>query len=272
MIHDLALARRIEIAYARDGESSARTCHLLRPEVGAEVEPLAGGAMIFCGVDSFMTHALGVGLAGPVTDAELDRLEEFYFERGADVELDLCPFADPSLSPRLFDRGFRPGHFEQALVRELSVEEASERIARFEGIRIAPATPDLEDAYCALLTRAFGLPEERRVALEDAARIAFASEDVRIYAALDSDELVAAGAMRIAEGVAGLFGAATLPRYRGQGLQSALLATRLRDAAREGCDLASVNSLVGSASERNIERAGFHPAYTRIVLKKLHRS
>lgn len=268
MIHDLALARRIETAYARDGERSASACRRLRPDVGATAERLAGGAMIFCGIGSFMTRALGVGLEGPVGDRELDELEAFYFERGADVQLDFCPFADGSLSRRLFDRGYRPGHFEQALVRELSVEDASERIARFEGIKIGPATPDLEDDYCALLTQAFDFPEEHRAALEDAARIAFASEDVRIYAALASGELVAAGAMRTDEGVAGLFGAATLPGYRGQGLQSALLAMRLREAAQEGCDLASVNSLVGSVSERNIERAGFHPAYTRMVLKK----
>ncbi len=268
MIHGLALARRIEAAYARDGESSAAACLRLRPQGGAIFERLAGGSMIYCGAGSFMTHALGVGLQDPVTDSELDRLEAFYFERDSDVELDLCPFSDGSLPGRLFDRGYRPEHFEQALVRELSVEDAAERIARFEGITIGPATPDLEDAYCLLLTRAFDLSEEHRASLAEAARIAFASEDVRIYAALASGELVAAGAMRTERGVAGLFGAATLPHYRGQGLQSALLAMRLRDAAQEGCDLASVNSLVGSASERNIERAGFHPAYTRTVLRK----
>lgn len=268
MIHDHDLAQRIESAYAKDGEASADAFRKLRPDGGATYEPLAGGSMIFCGVGSFLTHALGIGVSEAVSDAELDRLEAFYFERGADVELDLCPFSEPTLPGRLFDRGYRPDHFEQALIRELSVEDASERIGRVEGVRIVSATPDLEEAYCALLSQAFDLPEEFRSALHDAGRIAFASEDVRIYAGLADARLVAAGAMRLSGGVVSLFGAATLPDFRGRGLQAALLRIRLRDAAQEGCDLASVNSLVGSTSERNIERAGFHPAYTRTVLQK----
>jgi GNAT superfamily N-acetyltransferase len=268
MIHDHALARRLEAAYARDGEASAEAERRIRPDRGATYERMAGGSLIFCGVGSFMTHALGIGLNGPVSDEELDRMEAFYFGRGADVELDLCPFADPTLPARLFERGYRPDHFEQALVRELSIEEASQRIPRVEGVRIVEATPDLEESYCELLTRAFDLPGEYRRALDDAGRIAFASPDVSIYAGLAGDRLVAAGAMRIAEGVAGLFGAATLPEFRGRGLQRALLEIRLREAAQEGCELASVSSAVGSTSERNIERAGFHPAYTRTVLKK----
>jgi GNAT superfamily N-acetyltransferase len=268
MIHDIDLARRIEAAYARDGEAMADADRRIHPDGGATYERLAGGSMIFCGVASFMTHALGIGVNGPVSDEDLDRLEAFYFGRGAGVEIDLCPFADPTLPGRLFDRGYRPDHFEQVLVRELFIEEASSRIARVEGVRIVPATPELEGPYCELLARAFDLPDEFRKALEDAGHIAFASEDVSIYAGLAGDRLVAAGAMRMAGGVAGLFGAATLPEYRGRGLQSALLTIRLRDAAQQACDLASVKSLVGSTSERNIERAGFHPAYTRTVLKK----
>lgn len=268
MIHDIALARRIEAAYVRDGEASAEADRRIRPDGSSTYERIAGGSMIFCGVGSFMTHALGLGVNGPVNDADIDRLEDFYFERESDVEIDLCPFAEPTLPGRLFDRGYRPDHFEQALVRELSIEEASSRIARVEGVRIVPAAPDMEDAYCDLLARAFDMPDAYRKSLEDAGHIAFASEDVGIYAGLAGERLVAAGAMRMAGGVASLFGAATLPDFRGRGLQSALLTIRLRDAAQQGCDLASVTSLVGSSSERNIERAGFHPAYTRTVLKK----
>jgi GNAT superfamily N-acetyltransferase len=268
MIHDHELAARIESAYARDGEAAAEADRKLRPEAGATSESLAGGSMIFCGVDSFMTHALGVGVSAPVAEEDLDRMEDFFFGRGAVAEIDLCPFADPSLPGRLFHRGYRPDHFEQALIRELAIEDASERIGRFEGVRVVLATPELEDAYCALLSRAFDLPEEYGGALEHAGRVAFASEDVRIYAGLADDRLVAAGAMRISGDVVSLFGAATLPAFRGRGLQAALLAARLRDASQEGCSLASVNSLVGSTSERNLERAGFHPAYTRTVLRK----
>jgi hypothetical protein len=39
---------------------------------------------------------------------------------------------------------------------------------------------------------------------------------------------------------------------------------RLRFAADQGCDLALMGALPGSASQRNAERQGFRIAYTRL--------
>jgi hypothetical protein len=75
---------------------------------------------------------------------------------------------------------------------------------------------------------------------------------------------IAAGAMSIHEGVALLAGASTIPEGRKQGAQLALLESRLRYAAVNGCDLAMMCALPGSASQRNAERQGFRIAYTRI--------
>ena len=268
MLHDLNLARRLEAAHARDGEVSAEAHARLNPEGGSSYERIAGGSMIFCGVGSFLTHALGLGVNTSVSDEDLDRLETFYFERGSPAEIDLCPFSDPTLAGRLFERSYRPDHFEQALVREVIPEDGSAVAETVEDISIEPATPDLVIPYCDLLTRGFDLPPEYGGALVQAGRITFASEGVRIYAALSGARLIAAGSMRMEDGVVGLSGATTLPEFRRRGLQTALLTLRLRDAAREGCDLAAVNAMVGTTSQRNIERAGFHPAYTRTVLVK----
>jgi predicted acetyltransferase len=64
--------------------------------------------------------------------------------------------------------------------------------------------------------------------------------------------------------VALLAGASTIPESRRQGAQLALLDNRLRYAAEQGCDLAMMCALPGSASQRNAERQGFRIAYTRI--------
>jgi hypothetical protein len=50
----------------------------------------------------------------------------------------------------------------------------------------------------------------------------------------------------------------------GQGAQASLLESRLRYAAEQGCDIAMMCALPGSASQRNAERQGFRIAYTRI--------
>ena len=52
-------------------------------------------------------------------------------------------------------------------------------------------------------------------------------------------------------------------------MQSALLATRLADAAEAGCDIAVVTTAPGSKSQQNVQRQGFYFLYTRAVLVKV---
>src|SRR6185503_16640497 len=77
-------------------------------------------------------------------------------------------------------------------------------------------------------------------------------------------QAIAAGAMTISDGVALLAGASTTPEHRRQGAQLALLESRLRYAAEQGCDIAMMGALPGSGSQRNAERHGFRIAYTRV--------
>ncbi|MGH9800738.1 MAG: hypothetical protein ACRD82_10265, partial [Blastocatellia bacterium] len=77
-------------------------------------------------------------------------------------------------------------------------------------------------------------------------------------------QAIATGALSICGGVALLAGASTIPEGRKQGAQASLLDIRLRYAAEQGCDLAMMCALPGSASQRNAERQGFRIAYTRI--------
>ena len=83
------------------------------------------------------------------------------------------------------------------------------------------------------------------------------------------DNVVAGGAaMRIAEGMAQLCGAATLPAHRRRGVQTALLQHRLADAGRAGCDMAVVTTQPGSVSQQNVQRQGFELLYSRAILIK----
>ena len=74
------------------------------------------------------------------------------------------------------------------------------------------------------------------------------------------------GSVRIADGLAQLCGAATLPDHRRRGIQTAFLAARLAAAGRAGCDLAVVTTQPGSKSQENARRRGFALLYTRAVL------
>jgi GNAT superfamily N-acetyltransferase len=96
----------------------------------------------------------------------------------------------------------------------------------------------------------------------------FASAGVVSYIALRGGAVAGGGSRRMAEGVAQLAGAATVPAHRRRGAQAALLAARLADAAAAGCDIAVVTTQPGSTSQHNVQRHGFHLLYARAVLVK----
>lgn len=112
-------------------------------------------------------------------------------------------------------------------------------------------------AFGRIVRTGYGLPE----LLETFAAAAW-RRGWECWLALDGDEPVGAAALFVAEGLAYLGFAATLPEHRGKGAQGALLAHRLRRAAELGCDTVLTETGerrddLPSSSYRNILRAGF---------------
>src|SRR4051794_14376000 len=107
---DAALARRLEAAEAANALGSGR-----RPGF-AVLEARSGGCAIFAGVESPLSHAVGIGLNGAVNEAEIGEIETFFRSRGAKVTFDVCPLADPRFVEALAGRGFRVAEFNNALV------------------------------------------------------------------------------------------------------------------------------------------------------------
>jgi hypothetical protein len=74
--------------------------------------------------------------------------------------------------------------------------------------------------------------------------------------------------MQIVDGVAGFALAATLPEFRGQGGQAAMLHQRMVDAEAAGAHLIVAQCEFASISQRNLQRAGFQVAYTKATWKR----
>lgn len=70
------------------------------------------------------------------------------------------------------------------------------------------------------------------------------------------------------DGLATFFADATLSRFRGLGLQSALIQARVTAALAQGADMATATAQPGSASHRNYERCGFRVAYTKMNMQR----
>ncbi len=248
-------ARRLEGAEA----ANARGCMGNHPD-GAVLE-IAGGVAVFTGAESPLTHAVGIGLGGPVTPRELDRLEEFFRSRGARPAIELCPLADPGLLPQLADRGYRLTEFNNVLARRLAgVEMALTPRVR----RTCPGEIDLwsHTVGCGFFETADLTTEEM-----DVGRAICAMPGALTFLAADESGATAGGAaLAIHDGLATLFADSTLVGFRRQGIQRELIAARMNEALVRSCDLATASTLPGSISQRNYERAGFQVVYTRVTL------
>jgi GNAT superfamily N-acetyltransferase len=264
------LARRIELAEAQAAVDCAETLGRMRPDGGGAVEPIAGGFAVYCGANSPVTQAVGLGLDGAVSDEEVDRLEEFYRIRGETVRVETCPLADPSLIGQFGERGYRVTEFSNVMALPLcgSLSSEMERGDPAAGVTIEHIRKEQLDLWT--LTVAQGFSENFPVTQEilDVMKMFALGANVECYLARVDGAIAGGATLALREGVAGLFGASTLPAFRSRGVQTALLKERLRRAVAEKCDLAVCLAQVGSGSQRNVSRQGFSVLYTRVKFER----
>jgi hypothetical protein len=249
---DLALAQRIEAGHAHSASLFAAS---------DAIERIGGGWAVFKSVDSPMTQAIGIGMNGAVSPAELDRLEAFFYDRGSPAVIDLCTLADPSLQAMIQQRGYMVRELSNVLARRLHPGEELPDVAELE---VQPVAASEMGPWAAIVAQGFA--GEGDVHEEHIDAMATAHPALEAFFGLDGGRRVAGAAMAVQSGLATLFGDATLVQGRGHGLQLALIRHRSRRAAQLGCDLASAAVVPGGISHRNYERAGFQLVYARIMV------
>lgn len=77
---------------------------------------------MFDGIESPLTQTFGLGVFDEVTNADLDKIEAFFKERGAPVLHEVSPLADASLVSLLNERGYQPLEFTSVMYRPLTRE------------------------------------------------------------------------------------------------------------------------------------------------------
>ncbi len=226
----------------------------------------AGAYAMFDGLGSPLTQTFGLGVFDPVTGEVVDRIEAFFRERGSDVFHEISPMADQSLLALLGERGYCPMELTSVMFRpiERSVSLAAKLNDRIK-VRLI-GTDNETDHELWAQTGAKGWSSEGDFGdmILELSRLTVKKGIVPAFLAELDGQAIATGALSITDGVALLAGASTVPEGRKQGAQLALLDSRLRYAAKQGCDLAMMCASPGSASQRNAERQGFRIAYTRI--------
>jgi hypothetical protein len=263
---NLKLARRIELAEAKAAVEGAEALKRWKPERDAAVEEIAGGFAVYCGATSPITQAVGLGLDGPVSEAEFDKLEAFYRSRSEPVRVETCPLAEPTLIEHFGKRAYRVTEFTNVMARPVDANEEWPAPAR--GITIEKCGREKADLWT--LTVSEGFAEHFAVTEEllEVMRMFALSPSTECYLALMDGRVAGGATLAVRDGVAGLFGASTLTAFRNRGVQTALLHARLARAAASGCELAVCLARPGSVSQRNIVRQDFRVLYTRAKFEK----
>lgn len=243
-------------------------------KIAREAEPIAGGWMAWGGPDSWLNQAAGLGLEGPVTAKDVERLIAFFRERGALPLVEVATYADPSLTRELAARGFVPREFAHVLVRP--VEGAADSFRHLlphgwpeglEIVRVDPGDAAQVDQFIDASTVGFrspGGPITQEIA--SFARGIVQSESVESFLARVDGEPAGGGSVEFDGDVAALISTSVDERFRRRGIQQALIARRLESARSHGATLAAIESAAGTGTERNARRLGFRLAYAKVIL------
>ncbi|HYF13743.1 MAG TPA: GNAT family N-acetyltransferase [Phycisphaerales bacterium] len=248
-------------------------CALGMSEVADEHVPIAGGCACRGEPKTWVNTAIGLGLVGEVTRADVDRLVEFHEIAGHDPKIEVCPYAHPSLLAHVREAGFAPLSFESVLAREIDASvDARAPMPLGDGITLRvldPADEELAAEVARVVTAGFS-PGDKPVREEDVHLFMRCIRHPRTVgiAAYADGACVGAGFYDIVGGLAALFGLSVSPNYRRRGVQQALMAFRLNAVARAGAKIATIGGLPGEATERNAMRFGFRVMYHKMTLVK----
>ena len=256
---------QVEIDYMR-----ARTgalAGLAGNPYGAQARPAGTGwAFLAAGLPGpFFNHVLGLS-AGAAEPAEslatrLARLASWYAAHGLPLRADVTPAqASPQLFAALTTQGLSQTGFYAGLYAE--VPGAPVPPGPAARVLVEAADPaEFAQTYAA----GFGFPAARRAGMAVSISVLAGRGDTSFYRARLGSRTAGVGLLFRAGGTGYLATAATLPEFRGQGVQTALIRHRSAAARDSGCDLIAGHTAAGSLSQRAMERCGLRLAFTKAL-------
>lgn len=243
------------------------------------IEHVCGGVAVYGGPGQPFNKVAGLGFDGEVDEPSIARVEAAFDAIGGDIRVELATLADPSFAALFTGRGYLLIGHENVLGLALTPERVGEfdaAVANWRDIVISRASADEVPAWRDTVIEGFAHPDAfdgppptesfDRETLKEVFADSTTMPGIALYLARRNGEIAGGGSVRIADGLAQMSGASTLPAHRRRGVQSALLHARLSDAARAGCDLAITCTEPASKSQENMQRAGFELLYSRAVL------
>lgn len=267
ILADLSLARRLERTEAHGNAAFVEARAALFPDHGAVWRDIGGTWAMYDGIGSPLTQTFGLGIHTTPTAQQLQEIETFFAERGADVCHEVSPMADPALLPLLAARGYAVIEWSTVLVQAISASDSKPATTDLE-VRVA--TTDEADHWANVAADGWSEHEGVVDFVRSIGRVNARAEGTVCFFAEEYGVPIATGGLHMHNGVALLAGASTIPSARNRGAQRALLEARLAFAHKAGCDLAMMAAAPGSSSQRNAQRSGFDVAYSRVKWARAH--
>lgn len=244
----------LEAAAAEFGKRFVASLQTVAPHCGAASLPVGQGTASFAGLASPITCVKGIGR--DTTLHQLKMAEDFLANHGAkQAVFEVAPWLPHKCDRWLTDHNYREISEEFVMLRSCSGLEP--------GLHKHPATHPASDRaeFTRVMLASFGLPGQPD--FQRLAEAIFAMDGGSAFAFVKNGAWLGTGHLFLTGTVAILGCDGTLEAFRGTGVQSALIESRLLSAAEAGAQWAAAEVLPGSGSMRNYLRRGFSVAYSR---------
>ncbi|KAL4862482.1 hypothetical protein BDV12DRAFT_190400 [Aspergillus spectabilis] len=266
-------ARLIEAAEASFLRSQVQTASRLFPDNGFTAIPLGNGiaGTTKRSFDWKLNRVSGLGMDGPVSETDIDRIERFYGRLNIQPYIDVCPFAHSSTMDVLRARGYSScGGLNVHTLPLMEYEVGDEQTEDIDITRVFGEEDKTQFVNSSIEGfESGGRDLELRRTLAHTATL---QPEARVYLAEINGQVAGGAGMAFLSTrfgrVAELYISSTVPKFRGKGVQTALLRKRLAEAKNSGIGIAVVNTWPGSASVRNVDRVGFKLVYTRGIFTR----
>lgn len=191
---------------------------------------------------------------------QIESLVQWYRQHDIKPTFEMVPgHYDPCLGRELARLGFDQSGFHASLIGQPDQIAPPIQTANIAPVQTADAMEDYLDAY----VMGWGMAEKDHARIKANFRPWLQQPGWSLYLARVNGRCAAAAALFLKDHIGYLADATTVPSFRSQGLQAALLRRRILDAGTAGAQVVFSGTAPFSSSHRNMERVGMRVQFMR---------
>jgi GNAT superfamily N-acetyltransferase len=207
-----------------------------------------------------LNRAFGVGTVVAATPALLERIERHYASAGKPSRIAIATGCVPLATFRALERrGYRPMKEHEQLIYVYE-RRAPPTMPNVDGLTIERVGQELATVYSRTGFESFSDRGPRFVAIVESI-VRSRPHGLRAFLGRIDGEPAATGMLFDARPVGGLGNGSVRPKFRGRGLQTAMIAHRIRDGWARGYRI-FFGQTVNPVSAHNMEDLGWRKLYT----------